>query len=30
VAPLEENEKLSKTLIFNRNQGFFFLVTMEK
>ena len=29
VAPLEENEKLSKTLIFNRNQGFFFLVTME-
>ena len=30
LAPLEENEKLSKTLIFNRNQGFFFLVTMEK
>ena len=29
-ALIEENEKLSKTLIFNRNQGFFFLVTMEK
>jgi len=26
VAPLEEDEKLSKSLIFNENRGFLFLI----